>query len=77
MGALAGAFAGVAVVSLVILTTRWSFFYFGVIGTIFTFGIGYAVSLLFPKPRPEQIHGLVMGQGEVRDENTSAPRTSA
>jgi solute:Na+ symporter, SSS family len=77
MGALAGAFAGVAAVSLVIVTTRWSFFYFGVIGTVFTFGIGYAVSLLFPKPRPEQIHGLVMGQGEVRNENTSTPQTSA
>ncbi|MHB8887808.1 MAG: sodium:solute symporter family transporter [Acidobacteriaceae bacterium] len=61
-GVQIGAITGAAVILFVSVRTSWSFFYFGAIGTIVTFVLGYLFSLLFPPPGPSNVTGLVMGE---------------
>ena len=60
-GSILGAVAGMAAVGLVSLRTEWSFFYFGPIGVLTTITAGYLASLLTRPPKPEKVHGLVLG----------------
>ncbi len=62
-GCLIGAAAGGLAVAAMMFYTRWSFFYFGAIGTLTTIGIGYLSSLPMAAPKKEQILGFVIGQG--------------
>jgi sodium-coupled monocarboxylate transporter 8/12 len=64
-GALVGAGAGLAIVSLVSSLTDWSFFYLGPIGLAATFVTGHLASLLASPPPSDKITGLVLGQGEI------------
>ncbi len=61
LGSLLGAAAGMAAVGLASLRTEWSFFYFGPIGVLTTITAGYLSSLLTRPPKPEKVHGLVLG----------------
>ena len=61
-GSIAGGISGVLTVLLVITQTNWSFFYLGLIGTLTTFLIGIAASLLTSAPSHDQIRGLVVGE---------------
>ena len=60
-GSILGAVAGMAAVGLASLRTGWSFFYFGPIGVLTTITAGYLASLLTRPPKPEKVHGLVLG----------------
>ena len=60
-GSILGAVAGMAAVGLASLRTEWSFFYFGPIGVLTTIAAGYLASLLTRPPKPEKVHGLVLG----------------
>ncbi len=70
-GCLIGAATGALTVGLFMFYTRWSFFYFGAIGSLTTFCVGYIASLLMQPPVPSQIEGLVMGEGRI-DEGREA-----
>jgi len=61
LGSILGAVAGMAAVGLASLRTEWSFFYFGPIGVLTTITAGYLSSLLTRPPKPEKVHGLVLG----------------
>jgi sodium-coupled monocarboxylate transporter 8/12 len=64
-GSLVGVLAGMVLVGLVSLGTKWSFFWLGPIGLLTTTGAG-AVASRFTAPNPpEKIRGLVLGQGPV------------
>ena len=60
-GSISGAVAGMAAVGLASLRTEWSFFYFGPIGVLTTIAAGCLASLLTRPPKPEKVHGLVLG----------------
>jgi SSS family transporter len=61
-GSILGAAVGMAAVALASLRTEWSFFYFGPIGVLTTVTVGYLASLLTKPPKPEKVHGLVLGE---------------
>jgi solute:Na+ symporter, SSS family len=61
-GALVGAAAGIAAVTGVLLTFRWSFFYHGPTGLLVTVVVGYLASLFTAPPAREATSGLVMGE---------------
>lgn len=69
-GLLIGAITAIATILTITVLTRWSFFYFGAIGTMITFVVGYVASLCFPPSALQSIGGLVMGY-EAQPEPTA------
>ena len=60
-GAVVGAAVGLLSVMLLQFKSPLSFYYFALIGSVVSFGIGYLVSMIGPAPDQEKLRGLVQG----------------
>jgi SSS family transporter len=67
-GSIFGAALGMASVALASIKTEWSFFYFGPIGVLTTVLAGYLTSLLTRPPKPQRVHGLVLGDKTIGEQ---------
>jgi sodium-coupled monocarboxylate transporter 8/12 len=66
-GAILGWFAGVLVLLPVCFLTKTSFLWYALLGSVTTFVVGLACSLLLPAPTAAQIEGLVVGRPGAAD----------
>ena len=60
IGLIFGVIAGMSTVFLVQKTTNINYWLFWPIGSITTFMVGYAMSYIFPAPKPERLDGLTL-----------------